>query len=240
MNDTHADPDLFQIEAHTSLAESLTRVLKQGDTFGIFEAHGDVAPSMHQHNGVFHEGTRFLSRLELGLGDTRPLLLSSTVKKDNLLLAVDLTNPDLRLGGDHVPQGMLHLFRSKFLWGGVCYERVKVTSYARDPLTLSLSFRFAADFLDIFELRGMPRARRGRILSPEIQPHGAVLRYLGLDGVQRRTILSFSPVPDTVSGSEARFNLVLAPRAEQVLFVCIGFEAGDQRRHLLSLSLIHI
>lgn len=234
MNDTHADPDLFQIEAHTSLAESLTRVLKHGDTFGIFEAHGDVLPSGHQHNGIFHEGTRFLSKLELTLGATRPLLLSSTVKKDNLMLAVDLTNPDLRLGGLHLPQGMLHLFRSKFLWGGVCYERIKITSYADESITAGISFRFAADFLDIFELRGMPRARRGRMLAAEVEAHGATLRYLGLDGVLRRTLLSFGPAPLAVSGTEARFELVLAPRTEQVLFVCAGFETGAERRHVLS------
>ena len=45
--------------------------------------------------GLYHQGTRFLSRSSCGSNGRRPLLLSSTVRDGNALLTVDLTNPDL-------------------------------------------------------------------------------------------------------------------------------------------------
>ena len=56
------------------------------------------ARSGMKEQGLFHEGTRFLSCLVLRLGRGEPLFLSSTVKEDNAILAVDLTNPDIRDG----------------------------------------------------------------------------------------------------------------------------------------------
>src|SRR3954468_24855779 len=79
----------YYILAHAPLADQHGRVLKQGDTFAIFDLHGDIQPDGLGEEGVFHDGTRFLSRLMLRLGKERPLFLSSTVKEDNDLLTVD-------------------------------------------------------------------------------------------------------------------------------------------------------
>src|SRR3954467_12205339 len=90
----------FYILASSSLADVASRVLKHGDTFAIFDRHGDIRPLGFENQGVFHEGTRFVSKWKLGLSGTSPLLLSSNVKEDNDFLVVDLTNPVLRLGGE--------------------------------------------------------------------------------------------------------------------------------------------
>src|SRR6478672_6937315 len=90
----HDDP--YYIVAPAPLAGERDRVLKQGDTFAVFDHHGDIRPIGMKEQGLFHEGTRFLSCLILRLGRGDPLFLSSTVKEDNALLAVDLTNPDIR------------------------------------------------------------------------------------------------------------------------------------------------
>src|SRR4051812_10920531 len=120
------DDDIIQIAEHhyiratSSRADERTRVLKHGDTFGVFDRFGDVQPIGNGEQGLFHLGTRHLSRLELRLDDVRPLLLSSTVSDANDTIAVDLTNPDLRArpGSEgpeiRVPRGVLHVFRSKF------------------------------------------------------------------------------------------------------------------------------
>src|SRR4029450_5324787 len=104
---------------------------------------------------------------DLRLNGKRPLLLSSTVRQDNDLFVVDLTNPDMPLGDDAVfRRDVLHVFRSKFLLDSTCYERLRLTNYGRDALTLTLSIRCTADFADIFEVRGMKRICRGRLLPP--------------------------------------------------------------------------
>src|SRR5581483_3893909 len=114
--------DSFYILATSTRADDRTRVLKNGETFAVFDRFGDVQPVGLGEQGLYHHCTRFLSRMEVRLGGRRPLLLSSTVKEDNDLLAVDLTNPDLaaRDGALVLRRGELHLFRAKFLWQGVC------------------------------------------------------------------------------------------------------------------------
>jgi len=84
--------DHCHIVASSSLTDDHIEVLKQGDTFGCSI---DTATSISE-NGLARplpRRTRFLSRFELTINGERPLLLSSTVKEDNVLLNVDLTNP---------------------------------------------------------------------------------------------------------------------------------------------------
>src|SRR5205814_6342301 len=77
--------DPFYISAPTAHADERTRVLKQGETFAVFDHYGDVRPAGRGEEGLYHEGTRYLSALLLKLGEDRPLFLSSTVKEDNAL-----------------------------------------------------------------------------------------------------------------------------------------------------------
>ena len=44
-----------------------------------------------REQGLYHNGTRHLSRSHLRLGETRPLILGSAVTEDNVVFAVDLT-----------------------------------------------------------------------------------------------------------------------------------------------------
>src|SRR3954470_399632 len=162
--------DQFYILATTAAAEDRVRVLKHGETFAVFDRYGDSRPVGLGEEGIYHGGTRYLSRLELRLGHTRPLLLSSTVRDDNTLLAVDLTNPDITVGDQvSVPRGTLHIFRSKFLWQAVCYERLTIMNHGLAPVNATLSLSFAADFADIFEVRGLHRAKKGRHLQEQIR-----------------------------------------------------------------------
>jgi glycogen debranching enzyme len=229
------EKDPFYILAASPLADEQTRVLKHGDTFAVFDHYGDIKPSGLGEEGLYHEGTRFLSYFLLGLGQERPLFLSSTVKDENELLAVDLTNPDLfGAGRVAVPRGTLHVARSKFLWDGACHERLHVRNYGLDPVQVAFSFRFGADFADIFEVRGTRRARKGRDLEPAVHESAVVLAYEGLDGVVRRTRLEFSPRPAALSPTGARFELALRPREEATLDVTVCCERGGPRACVLS------
>src|ERR1041384_217960 len=93
----------YYVLAESARADERTQVLKHGETFAICDRYGNMLPIGLGEQGVFHEGTRHLSRLELKISGRRPLLLSSTVREGNELLAVDLTNPDLSSGGAVVP-----------------------------------------------------------------------------------------------------------------------------------------
>jgi glycogen debranching enzyme len=224
--------DRYYILATSSRADERTLVLKHGDTFAVFDRYGDIVPFGLGEQGLYHEGTRHLSRFELRLEHARPLLLSSTVKLENELLAVDLTNPDI-LDNDRIrlAHDTIHVFRSKFLWNSVCYERWRVTNHGLAAATVALELAFEADFADIFEVRGIKRVRRGSRLLSHIDERSVRLRYQGLDDVIRTTHVAFSECPAALTESSARFELDLGPqdRFEFVLAVSCDGDADAGR-----------
>jgi glycogen debranching enzyme len=204
--------DAFYIRSSSSRIDVRTRVLKQGDTFAVFDRFGDIDTFGTGELGMYYQDTRFLSRLTLKLGKDRPLLLSSTVREDNAVLAVDATNPDVFRNGETVlPRGTVHIFRSKILWKRTCQERLRIHNYGRAAMDFSFSLEFDADFADIFELRGTTRERRGRRLKTEIAQDGVVLAYEGLDRRPRRTRIVFDPPPTRLSESAANYQIRLEP-----------------------------
>src|SRR5256712_13819273 len=117
--------DEFYIRSSSPRVDARTRVLKQDDTFAVFDRFGDI-DTFGGELGLHYQDTRFLSRLTLRLGKDRPLLLSSTVREDNAVMAVDATNPDAWRDNEIVvPRGTVHFFRSKILWEKTCYERLR-------------------------------------------------------------------------------------------------------------------
>jgi glycogen debranching enzyme len=223
--------DQFYILATHPTAEQ-AKVLKHGDTFAVFDQHGDIQQVGLGEQGLYHEGTRYLSLWVFEFGGTRPLLLSSTITEDNDLLSVDLTNPDVYVQGRVVlPRGTLHIARSKLLWNGVCYEQLRIRNYGTVPVHAAFSYRFDADFADIFEVRGLSRERRGRFLAESFGENTVVLAYEGLDGVVRRTILEYGMTRalklQGASRSELYFDAELAPKEEATFWLTVSCAVGE-------------
>jgi glycogen debranching enzyme len=178
----------FYIRASSALADDRTRVLLNGDTFAVFDRGGDIQPVGFGQQGIFHNETRHLSRLEMLFCGFRPLLLSSTIREDNVLFGIDLTNPDIQLeSGASLPRGTVHIYRAKFLTELVCYDQITLNNYSDSAIDVEVSLAFEADFADIFEVRGEKRARRGEKLPQEIDRSSVTLAYLGLDHIRRTT-----------------------------------------------------
>jgi hypothetical protein len=75
LDDVICVEDQYYILATSPLADDRTRVLKQGETFAVFDRYGDIQALGLGQRGLFHENTRFLSRFVLRVGRNRPLLL---------------------------------------------------------------------------------------------------------------------------------------------------------------------
>ncbi|MGH2456996.1 MAG: amylo-alpha-1,6-glucosidase, partial [Candidatus Limnocylindria bacterium] len=223
----------YDVLAGADLADEHDQVLKHGESFAVFDRHGDIRSAGLGEEGIYHLGTRHLSGLELRLGGKRPLLLGSTARRDNSRLAVDLANADLRgADGQRLGHSSVHLSRTKVLWDGTCHERLVARSFARRPLRLSLSLSWEADFADIFEVRGIERPMRGRRLEPLVSNQAVVLRYAGLDGVIRRTRLTFSAPPQALGAEGATFHLELPVGRSVAIEVHVACEAGPRRRSI--------
>ena len=221
----------FYIPATSSLQERRPRTLKHGDTFGVFDHYGDIAPGESSPEGLFHDDTRFLSSLQLLVNDRRPLLLSSTVRDNNALLTCDLTNPDFFADGRlDLPRNTIHIVRARFIWEGCAHERLGVRNFADRPHRVRLAFAFQSDFADLFEVRGHRRPRRGKS-TVELRGRRAVaFTYLGLDGLRRQTVLEFGPEPDQISPEKASYDLVLEPGQRISLFLSVKCDGKVERQ----------
>ena len=218
MADIAASEHLYDIQSSTSLADRETRVLKYGETFAVLDSHGDIFGDRGTEQGIYHEGMRHLSHMSLRINGARPMLLSSEIAEDNALLTVNLTNPILSLeGGGVMPSGALHIARSKVLQEDVGYERIEVTSYGETPIDLEIDIRLDADFLDIFEVRGVPRTRRGERAQSVTGGHEMHFSYDGLDGVRRGTRIRSNNPRAAVESSGIRFKDWLEPGESHIV-----------------------
>ncbi|HEY3077437.1 MAG TPA: amylo-alpha-1,6-glucosidase [Burkholderiales bacterium] len=213
-----------------SLAASSRRTLKHGDSFAMFDEFGDIFEVEHSPGGLFHHDTRFLSRLHFTLEGHRPMVLSSTVQPDNVMLDVDLTNPDLfdAEGRLALAKDSYHVARAKFLWQASCYELFTLTSYSASRRTLRLAVDFAADFADLFEIRGYRRSQRGVVHARVVGPSEVVFEYASLDGVARSTRLCFAPQPTQLGETRAAFELNLAARERRPIALTVQCLEGER------------
>lgn len=199
--------------------------LKDRDTFIVADSHGDISGAA---DGLFHDDTRILSRWEVTLGERSPTLLSGAISQDNVYFTSHGLNRAIPApAGPAGPPGVVHVERKRFLWDERLFERIRVTNYAPEPIALPVVFRFAADFRDMFEVRGARRRARGRLLSPQITETAVRFAYEGLDGVARASVIAFSEEPAWLRPDEARFEFELERDQQREIFVEVGGSHAD-------------
>ena len=197
--------------------------LKDRDTFMVADSHGDIEGAS---DGLFHDDTRILSRWELRLGDRSSTLLSGAVSQDNVYFTSHGLNRAIPVpAGPAGPPGVVHLERKRFLWDERLYERVRLTNYDSSPIRLPVSFLFAADFRDMFEVRGARRRARGRTFGPDVGASRVRFRYDGLDGVTRTSVVAFSEPPGVLTELRADFDLDL--RSDECVEIFVEVGAGE-------------
>jgi glycogen debranching enzyme len=153
----------YYIRAQSSLADSQTKALMSGDLFGVFDRRGDFRTMVSNEQGLFYREMRHLSRLFLRLEEGTLLLLSASVRLDNAVLAVDLTNAERLSSGEKDPHaGTLHFYRTNFLWLNTCFQQLEMRNYAVETIEIEMILEYEADFADIFEVRGHAYGRTSK------------------------------------------------------------------------------
>ena len=115
-----------------------------------------------------------------------------------------------------LPRGILHIHRDKLLADGTCIDQITIRNFGQQPIHTKLSFIFAADFVDIFEVRGQKRERRGRYLPDEAEYDGVLLSYEGLDGVLRRTHILCPAMASHATPGKIEVPVLLEPQQQMV------------------------
>jgi len=224
------EEDRFHVAATASTVAG-TRVLKHNDTFAVLNRLGDIDAAAGGHQGIYHSGTKFVSRFRTRMNGRPMLPLSSSMPRSNVVLEVDLTNPDIFDENERllVPYGSVHVSRSTFLRDDVWFQRFQLSNYGREPVSLQLTIEFDSDFMDIFEVRGTRRGRRGERLTAETSPDAVVLGYDGLDRLRRFAHYDFTPAPTAVTERKVVFDLRLELKQTKEIFVWVTCLVGQER-----------
>jgi glycogen debranching enzyme len=208
------------------------QVIKEDRTFFLSDRFGDVPEKNTAALGLYHRDTRFLSALELSANDLKPLLLHSSTER-NYSQLVELAYPfwvSDDEGGERRENVSIQRFR---VLAGPLYERIRVRNYGTESRDLRLEIDFAADFLDIFEVRGLVRKKGGQDESPRVERNMVVLARRGMDDERRTTTLRFSPAPTELTEKRAVFDLQSVPGEDVTIAIevipSVGEDAPERR-----------
>ncbi|WP_373049037.1 glycogen debranching N-terminal domain-containing protein [Vulgatibacter sp.] len=217
------DPSLA---GESTAVEKLT--LKSGDHFAVTNRRGDIAPAGARDMGFFREDTRFLSYLELSVSGGPPVVLSTQTSTD-YVTQIDMTVTTRAFGGIFLgdPVNFLHLRREQLVHEQFV-DRYTLTNFVTHPIDFWLELAWAADFADVFEIRGMRREARGQYRVPEIQGDAVIARYLGRDGRRYRSEITLRGGPSEIEAQRARFDLHLEPNASAVVELRVAARFDDE------------
>jgi glycogen debranching enzyme len=211
--------DEYYVLASSLASRRRKNVLAHGDTFAVLDQSGDVPATVEEEVGLFYRGTRHLSAFELVVGGVPPFFLAARVTPDGVRAVANLTNGDLDVGGESVPRSTVSIRRTTLVSGPAMRVRLVLHSFSAAPLHLRLELRVAADFRDVFEVRGVHRARSGEREPPRADAATLVLAYRGLDGVRRVTRCAISGADARWDGGRAVVDVAFAPREERTIDV---------------------
>lgn len=200
-------------------------VIKEGSLFLMTDAEGNVPKDNTEGFGLYSGDTRYLSRYELSLNDIKPTVLLSSAE---LGYGSEhyLANPPLEMSeGPKLPKESLEIRRQRVIKNSLL-ETVQVTNYNVFPVTVRIGFGFDVDFMDMFEIRGEERRRRGRLSEPVVGSERVIFEYVGLDDVHRKTEIRFSPVPDRMWRCGAEFSISL--RHHETVTISVSIVPNDE------------
>src|SRR3954468_20691214 len=183
----HVEPRIAFQAFEPRKVNNLTLV--DGKTFLSTTVSGDINPAGAPDVGFFHDDTRFLSQLELRVGGQRTVVLSSSTEK-TFTSQIELTTGNIILRDSlDLPENTIHIRREQLLDGDVMFERIAFENFNLNQVEVKVEIEFGADFVDVFQVRGMAREETGQYYQPLIKENSIGFHYQGRDNVMRQTLI---------------------------------------------------
>ncbi|HZU33463.1 MAG TPA: amylo-alpha-1,6-glucosidase [Candidatus Angelobacter sp.] len=205
----YPEPRLIYQDAEPRKADNLTLI--DGKTFLSTTVAGDIMPPGAPDAGFFHDDTRFLSRLELRVDGYRTVVLSSSTEQ-TFASQIELTTGKSTTRDTYeIPENTVHIRREQLLASDTLYDNFSFENFNFKDLEITIELAYEADYMDVFQVRGVARQQPGHYYQPIVRRDCIVFHYCGLDRVTRETVVHFSPEPESVDGTTARWKLRLPP-----------------------------
>ncbi|MFZ0663298.1 MAG: glycogen debranching N-terminal domain-containing protein [Acidobacteriaceae bacterium] len=193
--------------------------LIDGRTFLASTVSGNIMPPGAPDVGFFTNDTRFLSQLELKVGGQATILLSSSTER-TYASKIEMTMKTLSEESTmDIPENTIHMRREQVLADNTLFDSLQFENFTQREQQLKIEMTFDADFMDIFQVRGMVRGYCGQYFKPVIKPDSMIFVYHGRDGIERTTAIHFAPEPAAITDHMALWNVRLPPftRSELLL-----------------------
>ena len=227
-----------QVETKASLKERERRILEGGETgmvgdirtamvikehnhFTLFDPEGNIPVGNSVGLGLYLGDTRHLSGYEVSLGKVQPVMLVSTAQL-GYAAEEQLTNRDLTVRRKTVRKETLLVSRERLAHDAGFHEEITVQNFNTFPVEIEVHVRFVSDFADIFEVRGVGRARRGAHRPAAIAGETVTLAYDGLDDRRYETALTFDPLPTRLTASTMTYRARVGALSRSVVRVRIA------------------
>jgi glycogen debranching enzyme len=207
-------------EAAPAYASEL--IISHGDTFLVTERSGQVRTG---RTGLYHRDTRYLDRYHVTLNGADPVLLTATRTDFHRSLSY-LTNPRLGAYRTELAAGLLMIELTREIEGEALVEQWEIRSFARSDARFTLGIALGATFEDLFEVRGIARARPRVVFARWDDPRRE-LRYRYRDrDFERELRMSLECEKDDrlrYTTDQIAIDHVLQPRATWRLGMRVAF-----------------
>ncbi|HET8637933.1 MAG TPA: glycogen debranching N-terminal domain-containing protein [Acidobacteriaceae bacterium] len=201
--------------------------LIDGRTFLASTVSGNICPPGAPDVGFFSHDTRFLSQLELQVGGQATILLSSSSERtyaSQIEMTMKMVSEENNLD---IPENNIHLRREQVLAGNAFFDSLRFENFTDREQQLKIELTLDADFMDIFQVRGMIRGRCGQYFKPLIKPDSMIFLYRGLDNMELTTTVEFAPEPASIQDHTVQWDVRLPPLTRSELLVRITPRTRD-------------
>lgn len=199
---------------------------KDNRAFGVVDRQGEC-PRIYSSSelGFFYNDTRYLSVWEMLINGVSPVPLAHELRYGGSTVVFSMTNRDFEKtgGGERIPRDTFLIRRVMSFNQDTLYETVEIKNFSARDQELQIEFWAGGRFDDLFEVRGFPRLKRGRLLPPKESVVDdrriTQLQYEGLDNQIRRTFVQrlFPVEKIRVSPNLAgHFTRVVVPAKETI------------------------
>lgn len=205
-----------------------TLICREQQQFFLTDRDGNVPAKNGRGLGLYSRDTRHLSVYDFAVEGVRPMVLLSTADSGFSQEQILGNHRVIREDSTVIGRATIE-FRRERVVDGCLEERLSIANFNPFPIEIRPAYYFDADFADIFEIRGHTRQQQGRHSPPEVTKNTILYRYLGMDGVWRRTLIVFDQEPDEIDAHSVTFKISLGPRELTEIRFRVLFEETPER-----------
>lgn len=206
--------------------------LVHGKTFLASDLAGNVVPPGHPNVGFFFDDTRYLSYLQLKVNGHPPVVLSSNSSDGNSTRVEMTPKGSIHGSGLDMPVNAVYMRREQVLEGRVLHDVLYLHNFHVEKIRLTVEYSFDADFMDIFQVRGIVRGKSGTYYAPVQERDSSVFVYEGLDNKLRSTTVRFDPPPAQMRENCSSWTIELPPLGRSQIRIRIVPRIADKTPHV--------